>query len=88
MAEPKKWESAVTLAKALFRAVWEAWGGFADKPWEMSLEIVDRGNGRCEIRLDRKGPLGFLPDWTLDEPVVYRWGKRPPQAESAGAAKA
>lgn len=75
LGDHKTKESAVRLAKALFRAIWEAWSGFEDQPWEMSLEIVYLGKS-CEIRLERKGPASFLPDWQMDEAVVHSLGKK------------
>ncbi len=70
MKDPKSSQSAVRLAKALFRAVQDSWGGFDDQPWKMSLEIIDRGEAGYEIRLDRQSPLPGLPSWTPDEPLV------------------
>ena len=76
----KSQASGVRLAKALYQAAWDAWNGFADVPWEMSLEIVQRGERDCEIRLHREGPAPGLPSWTLKEPVVVRFDPVPEKA--------
>jgi transcriptional regulator with XRE-family HTH domain len=75
MADPKRLASGVRLAEALFAAAREAYGGFEDQPWTMSLEIVDLGDAGVEIRLERSGSRAGLPGWTTADPLVCRCGR-------------
>ncbi len=70
MSEPMKPAAGARVAEALFQAVRQAYGGFDELPWEMSLEITDRGEAGTEIRLERKGPAPGLPNRTSDEPSI------------------
>lgn len=72
MRDPASPAAATRLAQALFRATVEAWGGFEQQPWDLSLQITDLGGDGHEIRLERQGPLAGLPGSEPDEPLVHR----------------
>ncbi len=81
MSEPEQPASGVLVAKALFQAVTEAYGGFEGEPWEMSLVIAEGGDAGTEIRLEHKGLLPGMPDWT-ESTVSYCGGRPAAEVES------